>query len=151
MARIVKEQEYAARRNAILDVAQRLVYTKGYEQMAIQDILDELEISKGAFFHYFNSKQMLLEAIIERMRDEVAQIITPIVHDPHLPALENSAATLQRSLVGKQHRRIFCSHYCASGTLMTTPSFARNSIQPDSKALLLSSQRSSSKVSGKAS
>jgi AcrR family transcriptional regulator len=49
MARIVKEEEYAARRNEILDAAQRLVYTKGYEHMTIQDILDDRHISKGAF------------------------------------------------------------------------------------------------------
>src|SRR6266571_3113784 len=88
MARIVKEKEYAVRRNAILDVAQRLVYTKGYEQMTIQDILDDLQISKGAFYHYFDSKQALLEALIERMLDQGIQLILPIVQNPHLPALE---------------------------------------------------------------
>src|SRR6266704_2247415 len=86
MARIVKE--HAVRRNEILDVAQRLIYTKGYEQMTIQDILDNLQISKGAFYHYFDSKQTLLEAIIERMQQEVEQILLPIVQDPQLPALE---------------------------------------------------------------
>src|SRR5438128_3469885 len=88
MTRIVKEKEYAVRRNAILDVAQLLVYTKGYEQMTIQDILDDLQISKGAFYHYFDSKQALLEALIERLLEEIVQHILPIVHDPHLPALE---------------------------------------------------------------
>ena len=48
MARIVKEEAYTGKRNVILDVAQRLIYTKGYEQMTIQDILAELQISKGA-------------------------------------------------------------------------------------------------------
>jgi len=86
MARIVKA--HAVRRNEILDVAQQLIYTKGYEQMTIQDILDGLQISKGAFYHYFDSKQALLEAIIERMQQEVAQILLPNVHDPQPPALE---------------------------------------------------------------
>ena len=45
MARIVNEAAYAARRNAILDATQRAVETKGYEQMAIADILGELQIS----------------------------------------------------------------------------------------------------------
>lgn len=86
MARIVKE--YAVRRNEILDVAQRLVYTKGYEQMAIQDILDDLQIAKGTFYHYFGSKQTLLEATIERMLEEAERLLLPIVQDSHLPALE---------------------------------------------------------------
>lgn len=60
MPRVVKEEDYAARRNEILDVARRLVYTKGYEQMSIQDILDALKISKGAFYHYFDSETIII-------------------------------------------------------------------------------------------
>lgn len=86
MARIVKE--HAVRRNEILDVARQLVYTKGYEQMTVQDILDDLQIAKGTFYHYFGSKQELLEALIERMQSEVEQLLLLIVHDDTLPALE---------------------------------------------------------------
>jgi AcrR family transcriptional regulator len=92
MARTVKEP--AVRRKEILDVAQRLVYTKGYEQMTIQDILDELHISKGAFYHYFDSKQSLLEALLEQLQDTAEQLLLPIVNDTQLPALEK----LQRLL-----------------------------------------------------
>src|SRR5215471_17303124 len=88
MTRIVKE--HTVRRNEILDVARRFVYTKGYEQMTIQDILDALQISKGAFYHYFDSKQ----ALLERMQEEAAQLVLPIVGDARLPALEK----LQRVL-----------------------------------------------------
>ena len=88
MVRTVKKQEHAMRRNEILDVAQRLVYTKGYQQMTIQDILDDLQISKGAFYHYFGSKGALLEALIERMLEEVEQVLNPIVQEPNLPAIE---------------------------------------------------------------
>lgn len=89
MARVVKEDAYAARRNEILDVAQRLIYTKGYEQMSIQDILDDLRISKGAFYHYFGSKGAVLETLVERMAvDEVIPLLNTIVRDPHLSALE---------------------------------------------------------------
>src|SRR5512139_475433 len=88
MARSVKEETYAVKRNEILDAAQRLVYAKGYEQMSIQDILNELKISKGAFYHYFDSKGDLLEALIERMRQDVEPIILPVVEDPRLRALE---------------------------------------------------------------
>src|SRR5690348_15717460 len=86
MVRVVKE--HTIRRNEILDVAQRLIYTKGYEQMTIQDILDVLRISKGAFYHYFDSKQMLLEALIERIGEGAIQLLLPIVQNPLLPALE---------------------------------------------------------------
>src|SRR5437763_4687623 len=97
MTRIVKA--HAVRRNEILDVAGRLIYTKGYEQMTIQDILDGLQISKGAFYHYFGSKQELLEAVLARIMDVVEQLLLTIVHDPHLSTLEKFqrfCATLAR-------------------------------------------------------
>jgi AcrR family transcriptional regulator len=89
MARIVKEEEYTARRNEILDAAIQLVYSKGYDRMTIQDILDQLHMSKGAFYHYFDSKVAVLEAVVERMASEqVKPIFLSIVQDPQLPALE---------------------------------------------------------------
>jgi len=88
MARTIKEEEYTARRNEILDSAQRLIYTKGYEKMAIRDILNELQISKGAFYHYFDSKGALLEALIERLLDEAEKLLDPVIQDPSLSALD---------------------------------------------------------------
>ncbi len=84
----IKTEKSTARRNDILDAAKKLVYTKGYDQMTIQDLLDELNISKGAFYYYFSSKQMLLDALIDRLMEEAQQILMPIVEDPDLPAFE---------------------------------------------------------------
>ena len=78
---------HTVRRDAFLDVAQRLVQTKGYEAMSIQDVLDELEASKGAFYHYFDSKQALLEAVVDRFADGAMAGLAPVLADPDLPAL----------------------------------------------------------------
>ena len=88
MARTVKKEIYAEKRNEILDAAQRLVYTKGYERMTIGDILAALQISSGAFYHYFDSKPAVLEAFIERIREAAEQSLLPIIQDPHLSAIE---------------------------------------------------------------
>ncbi len=88
MARLFKAEEYNARREEILDKGLSLVYDKGYEQMTIQDILDGLGISRGAFYHYFDSKQALLEALIERMGSQAEQPLQLIVLDQHLTALQ---------------------------------------------------------------
>jgi AcrR family transcriptional regulator len=84
MARIVKEPEI--RRNEILDAAERLLVTKGYEQMAIRDLMDELQIAKGTVYHYFESKQALLEALVERIGEQAEQLVLPIVSDREMPA-----------------------------------------------------------------
>ncbi|MDQ2716217.1 MAG: TetR/AcrR family transcriptional regulator [Chloroflexota bacterium] len=88
MARTVNEAAHTARRNAILDAAQQAIGTIGYEKMAIADLLSELQISSGAFYHYFDSKPALLLAVVERMGNQVEQIVLPIIHDPTLGALD---------------------------------------------------------------
>ncbi len=88
MARTVKPEAVASKRREILDAAHRLVLTKGYEQVSIQDILDEVRISSGAFHHYFDSRRALLEAFIERIKQESEKPLLPIIHDPHLTAIE---------------------------------------------------------------
>src|SRR5260370_19469356 len=87
MARTVNPTRHSVRRDAFLDVAQQLVETKGYEAMSIQDVLDALEVSKGAFYHYFDSKQALLEAVVDRFADGGMAAIEPILSDPRPPAI----------------------------------------------------------------
>ncbi len=88
MARTVNPTDYAAKRSEILDAAQRLVYSKGYERMTIQDILNDLGMSSGAFYHYFSSKPAVLEALIERGQPEVEQMLAAIADNANLSAPE---------------------------------------------------------------
>lgn len=68
------------RKDAILNTAEKLFIEKGYDETSIQDILDALSLSKGGFYHYFESKLQLLEEIaarraqadVERLRGEIA-------------------------------------------------------------------------------
>jgi len=107
MARKIKQEEYAQRRNEILAVARRLVFSKGYEQMAIQDILDELRMSKGAFYHYFSSKQALLEALIDNLKGEIEPILLTIVQDGNFPALEKLEQFFRTASQWKIERKDF--------------------------------------------
>lgn len=56
--------------------------------MSIQDILDEVRISSGAFHHYFDSRRALLEAFSERIKRELEQPLLPIIHDPNRSAID---------------------------------------------------------------
>ena len=86
MTRIVKDPD--VRRSEILEVAQRLFYRNGYVQTSVQDIINEIGIAKGTFYHYFSSKQDLLDAMIERMVEQTLQSLEPLVADDQLSALE---------------------------------------------------------------
>ena len=67
MARTLNATAHAVRRDEILDVAEQLIRTRGYEGMSVQDVQDELAVSRGAIYHYFRSKEAILEAVIDRM------------------------------------------------------------------------------------
>jgi len=88
VSRTVNVADYAEKRNAILDVVERYIVTKGYEEMTTQDILQELQISRGAFYHYFESKQALLPALVERIGQQATQLVLPVVSNPELSAEE---------------------------------------------------------------
>jgi AcrR family transcriptional regulator len=88
MPRIVKEDDYNQKRNQILDSATKFIYTIGFEQMSIQNIIEDLNISKGAFYHYFDSKQDLLIGLINRLGDQIYAQVNPIIDDDSLTAIE---------------------------------------------------------------
>lgn len=53
------------RRQAIVDAANVLFCRRGYLETTVDDILAELGCSKGSFYHYFDSKLAVLQAICE--------------------------------------------------------------------------------------
>lgn len=53
------------KRQEMLNVAERLFCLKGYDATSVQDILDVLHISKGGFYHYFASKEAVLESLTD--------------------------------------------------------------------------------------
>jgi len=59
-------KKHDERKNEILDVAERIFYSKGFERCTVNDILKEVGIAKGTFYHYFNSKEEALDAIVDR-------------------------------------------------------------------------------------
>ncbi len=88
MARTVNPVAYATRRDAFVDAALRILQTKGYDQLSVQNVIEAVGASKGAFFHYFDSKASLLAAVIDRMVEMATENVAPIASDPSLGALE---------------------------------------------------------------
>lgn len=59
---------------AILDVAERLFYAKGFEDTSVQDILNVLKCSKGSFYHHFESKFSVLETLCQQRGDKAFEL-----------------------------------------------------------------------------
>ena len=50
----------------LLDAAERIMLSKGYAATTIDDICASAGLTKGSFFHYFESKEALGKAVLER-------------------------------------------------------------------------------------
>ncbi len=87
MARTLNPVTHTVRREAFIDAGQRLMQTRGYGQMSIQDVLDDVGASRGAFYHYFDSKRALLGAMVDRIADQALAGVVPVVDDPDLAAI----------------------------------------------------------------
>ena len=69
--RIVKEAD--DRKNEILDAAEELFVTKGYDGTSTGDILDKVGIARGTLYYHFKSKEDVLDALIERISNSMIQ------------------------------------------------------------------------------
>ena len=84
--RIIKE--HGERKAEIIAVAEALFLSKGYANSTINDILVALNIAKGTFYHYFASKEALLDAVIAQYIDAEIAAAQSIAEMPHLTAHE---------------------------------------------------------------
>ncbi len=61
-------------REKILDAAQALILERGYAGMTVDNVLERVGITKGAFFYHFKSKDDLARSLIRRFADKDAQV-----------------------------------------------------------------------------
>jgi AcrR family transcriptional regulator len=88
MPRTLNPEAHAVRRDAFIEAATRLIQAKGYDALSVQEVIDEVGASKGAFYHYFGSKADLLEAVVERMADALSGTWDEVLTRPGVPAAE---------------------------------------------------------------
>lgn len=86
MARTIDEAAHGLKRDAYLDAMERLLLTKGFAAATIADVLRETGSSKGALYHYFDSKTALLEGLQQRNVERLAEAVRPVL-DSDEPAL----------------------------------------------------------------
>jgi AcrR family transcriptional regulator len=60
-------------RERIIEAANRLIYTKGYNQTSFADVAEVVGISKGNLHYHFRSKDDLLETIITHRMTEISE------------------------------------------------------------------------------
>ena len=71
----VTEAHLEARRQQILDAAFACFARNGFHQTTMQDICREAELSPGAVYRYFDSKDLIIEASTEECHQQSAAMI----------------------------------------------------------------------------
>jgi len=76
--RELKQSRAVATRNKIVDEAAQLFALKGYHDTKLEDIFTEAQVTTGAFFHHFSSKEDLGFAVVnshmEKRRQDLERI-----------------------------------------------------------------------------
>jgi len=78
----LKPETQQARREHILDAAERCIANAGFHRTTMQDICREAAISPGALYVYFDSKEALIAGISERDRQEFAERLEALASAP---------------------------------------------------------------------
>lgn len=85
MGRVVKLAQ--VRRSELVDCAEALFFTQGYENTTVADIIARAGVSKGGFYHHFASKEDLLDALVERWTGQTIAAGRDVLEDASLDAL----------------------------------------------------------------
>ncbi len=88
MARVRISKEYDERLKELLDAAQQLFFQKGYQNVSINHIIEAVGVAKGTFYHYFKSKEDLLNQLVNRFTEKTLLQIKEVAENPDLNALD---------------------------------------------------------------
>lgn len=106
--------------NRILDTSMDLFLKKGYDNTTIQDIVDELgDLSKGAIYHHFKSKEEIIEAVIPRLYGSSDNELLEVMNSTSYTGLEKLKRLLLISLKNPGQEKLAT----AAPNLMKNPRF----------------------------
>ena len=81
--RIVKNAE--ERKMEILDTAEHLFETQGFDNTSTNDILNEIGIARGTLYYHFKSKEEILDAIISRLTRQLLEKAKKLIEKKNVP------------------------------------------------------------------
>ena len=76
------------KKDQILDTSLQLFMKKGFDATSISDILSQLDIARGTLYYHFESKEAIMDAIIERLLNQVLENIEKLMTNDSLSQAE---------------------------------------------------------------
>lgn len=108
----------------ILDTATKLFLEKGWEETTIQDIINELgDLTRGAFYHHYKSKDEIIDAVTTRMFSK-EDMFKAVKANKSLNGFEKLKKILHSSVINQEQLQfakslpsVFSSHIFVSKQL----------------------------------
>jgi AcrR family transcriptional regulator len=83
----------------------RLFMQHGYAETSVSAIIEAVGVSKGAFYHYFKTKEDLLDELAARSSQQAVELVKPILDEESLDAVEKLNEVFRRTNSFKAQNR----------------------------------------------
>lgn len=102
-------------RDRLIDSARFLFWDRGFAGTSMSELLAHAEVNSGSFYHFFDSKEALLRAVLEGYID----LLRPMVVDPAFASVAEPLERIFAILAGYRGRILAtgCQYGCPLGRL----------------------------------
>ncbi len=102
-------------RDRLINSARYLFWERGFAGTSMADLLTHAEVNSGSFYHFFESKEALLRAVLEGY----IQALRPMVVDPAFARTDKPVERIFAILAGYRERilQTDCKYGCPLGRL----------------------------------
>ncbi len=67
------------RKKELLKIAYDMFLTQGYENTSVDEIIEKAKIAKGTYYYHFQSKEQMLEEVIDMMIDSETEMAKQVI------------------------------------------------------------------------
>ena len=67
------------RKQELLKIGYDMFLTRGYENTSVDEIIEKVQIAKGTYYYYFQSKEQMLEEVIDMMIDSETEMAKQVI------------------------------------------------------------------------
>jgi TetR/AcrR family transcriptional regulator, transcriptional repressor for nem operon len=105
----------SATRDRLIESARYLFWERGFAGTSMADLLSHAGVNSGSFYHFFESKEALLRAVL----DAYLAALRPMVVDPAFAQTDEPVARIFAILAGYRERilQTECQYGCPLGRL----------------------------------
>jgi AcrR family transcriptional regulator len=115
----------------IVDCAKTLFYEHGYDGTSFTQIVDATGLFRGNIYHYFKTKDEILEAVVERYLDEYRALLEQWTHEHSDP--KSRLCAFVDMIAGRKTELV--EYGCPIGSLNTELGKDRRELQHAARSL----------------